>query len=67
MQAVSRALGAFVFSLVLALRWGHAQFIKPTGGWLSESVLPVFEETTKVRKQPGHLHFMAASLLAPTP
>jgi hypothetical protein len=48
-QSASEALGAAVFSLVLALRWAHAQFVRPTGTWLADSVAPVLEETTKVR------------------
>jgi hypothetical protein len=50
-EAISRVLSAFLFSFVWALRWAHAQFIKPTGGWLSESVLPVFEESTKASEK----------------
>lgn len=45
---VYEGLGALAWSLVLALRWMHAQFIQPAGSFLSDTLLPLYEESCKV-------------------
>jgi hypothetical protein len=48
LDRLSRALGGAVFSIVLALRWFHAQFIKPAGSFVTDSLLRSLEESIKV-------------------
>ena len=51
-QGVYERLGAFVYSLVLCLRWlllsAHASLIRPTGSLLADTALPSWEEACKV-------------------
>lgn len=48
LQGVYQAAGALAWSVVLALRWIHAQFVAPAGAFLSDTLLPVYEESVKV-------------------
>ena len=48
LQGVSQALGAAVWTMLLVLKWFHAQLVLPAGRLLADGVLPVYEESIKV-------------------
>ena len=48
LDQLSQALGAVVWTMLLVLKWFHAQLVSPSGRWLADSVLPVYEESIKV-------------------
>lgn len=47
LQALSLQAGAFCWSLVLVLKWIHAQFVQPAGRMLADTLLPVWEESLR--------------------
>lgn len=47
LQALSLQAGAFCWSLVLLLKWLHAQTIQPTGRMVADTLLPIWEESLR--------------------
>lgn len=50
MAALVEGLGAGVWAVVLLLRWIHATLIAPVGSLVADGLLPIYEESVKVRK-----------------